>query len=58
MKKDQKTGIIHMEEFNEEDTQTNNTQDISEIAKNEINMDSTSIVNRLSVLLNENEIQN
>jgi len=58
MKKDQKTGIIHMEEFNEEDTQTNNTQDISEIAKNEINMDPTSIVNRLSVLLNENEIQN
>jgi len=58
MKKDKESGIIHMEVFNEEEEQIKNTQDISEIAKNEIIMDPTSIINRLALLLNNDDLEN
>jgi len=60
MKKNQESGIVHMEAFDEngEDEQNNAASDIVELAKNEIKMDPTSIINRLSKLTTENEASN
>jgi len=58
MKKDKDNGIVHMEVFNENDDeqqQSNNSLDISELAKNEILKDPISIINRLAKLTNEIE---
>jgi len=55
MKKDQESGVVHMEVFNEAGNaeSSNEPIDIATLAKNEILKDPISIVNRLAKLTNE-----
>jgi len=53
MKKDQESGVVHMEVFNEDGEQSTEPTDITTLAKNEILKDPYSIVNRLGRLTTE-----
>ena len=58
MKKEQESGVVHMEVFNENDTEETGTAestDLAVMAKNEILKDPYSIVNRLAKLTNEKQ---